>query len=234
MIEFLINNRLNILIFVEILAAVTGVLLYGKYKGSAAKYFIYFLVYIVFMAIGGRYTYWVYNDGIFSFLEGTLLESNYWWYTLFWKIAAVVFFGWYYLQVLQNTTSKKILKVSIILFLIISFGTILVTLPDFFKGAIPIISILGALIILQCVFYYFLEILQGDKILTFYRSITFYISCAILLFWLIKTPLVFFDPYYRMADMQYVNLRAGINFFVIYFMYITYTVGLIVAKPEYD
>ena len=233
-IDFLINNSQNLTLFVEILAAVTGLILFKKYKHTAAKYFIYFLVYIVVMVIIGRYSYLVRNDGVLSFLEGTLIERNYWWFTLFWTIAAVVFFGWYYAKILKNEVHKNILKISIFSFMFISLIIILFDLKSYFTGSIPPINILGGLIILQCVVYYFLEILQSEKILNFYKSLNFYISCAILIFWLIKTPLAFFEPYYRKADMDYVNLRGYINLFVISFMYITYTIGLIVSKPEYD
>lgn len=222
------------MLFVEILAAVTGLVLYKKYRNTAAKYFIFFLVYTVIIVILGKYTYYIKNDGILSFLDGTVFERNYWWYTLFWKIGASVFFGFYYSEILVNKGLKKILKFSVILFIFISIVLILSNLSLYFTSAIPSISILSALIILQCVFFYFLEILQSDKILSFYTSLNFYISVAILLFWLIKTPLAFFEPYYTKTDIEYVNLRSCINLGVISFMYITYIIGLIVSKPEYD
>lgn len=225
---------MQIFLSVEILAAVTGLILYNKYKHTAAKYFIYFLVYIVITVIIKRYTYCVKDDGFLSFLDGTLLEKNYWLGTISWKIGAVTFFGWYYLKILNNKAQKNILRMSIILFIIASLFIILFTLPDFFKTSIPSIAILGALIILQCSFYYFMEILQSEKILTFYKSLNFYISCVILLFWLVKTPLVFYEQYYSKSDMDYVSLRHFINLFLISFMYLTYTIGLIVSKPEYD
>ncbi|MFD2540812.1 hypothetical protein ACFSSB_00660 [Lacinutrix gracilariae] len=232
--EFLLKYASLCLLGLEILAAVIGLLLYSKYKHTAAKYFIYFLVYVVFIVIIGRYTWLVKEGGAFSFLLGTLLERNYWFGTITWKIGAVSFFGWYYLKILKNNTQKKILRISLILFIVASVLIILLTLPNFFVTSIPSISILGALIILQCSFYYFMEILQSEKILTFYKSLNFYISCVILLFWLVKTPLVFYEQYYRIIDMDYVYLRGIINLFVISFMYITYAVGLIVSKPEYD
>ena len=233
-IDFLLNNRNNLTLFFEILAAVTGLVLFNKYRHTVAKYFIYFLVYIVLMVILGRYTYLVGNNGVFSFLEGTLLERNYWWFTLFWKIVAVVFFGWYYSKILHNKLHKKILKITTFSFIIISLIIILLNLKLYFTNSIPSIGILGALIILQCVYYYFVEILTNEKVLNFHKSLAFYISCAILLFWLIKTPLAFFEPYYRKSDMDYVNLRGYINLFVNTFMYLIFTVGLIVSKPEND
>jgi len=233
-IDYVINNSHNLILFFEILAAVTGLVLFNKYKDTNAKYFIYFLVYIVIIVIFGRYSYFVRNDGLFNFLDGTLLERNYWWFTLAWDIVAPTFFGFYYSKILQNIVRKKILKMSVIIFLVVSIIIIILNLNLYFTSSMKSISVLGALIILQCVFFYFMEILQSDKLLSFNKSLNFYISCAILLLWLVQTPLVFFEQYYRKLDMEYVNLRGLINLFVISFMYITYTIGLIVSKPKYD
>ncbi len=223
-----------ITISLEILAAVTGLLLYKKYKHTAAKYFIYFLVYIVIMVFLGRYSYFVKNNGIFSFLDGTLLEKNYWYFTLFWNIVGSTFFGWYFSKIIKNRIQKKILRISVLVFWVLSMIIIFSNWQLFFTNSIPSISVLSAVIILQCVCFYFMEILRSDKILTFHKSLNFYICCAILVLWLLQTPLSFFNPYYRKLDMDYVNLRGYINLFVIAFMYITYTIGLIISNPKYD
>lgn len=233
MVKFINDYASYLYLVVEIIAAVTGLILYKRYRHTAAKYFIYFLIYVVVFGVIGRYTFWV-RDGIFSFLQGTLLEKNYWWYTICWSLGAIVFFVWYYLKILTNQRAKSTLKIALTLFLIASLCIIILTLPDFFKTSIPSISVLGAIIIMLCVFYYFFEMLQSDKILKFYKSLNFYISCTILVFWLVKTPLAFFEPYFRVADMDYVNLRGYINLFAISLMYLTFTVGLIVSNPDYD
>lgn len=218
----------------EIIAAVTGVLLFKKYRHTAAKYFIYFLVYIVVIVFIGKYSHLVRNNGFFSFLEGTLFEKNYWWFTIFWDIGGTVFFGWYYQKILNDKRSISILKISIIIFVLISLLEITFTLPKYFKTSMPIINLASALVILQCAFLYFFEVLRSDKILYFYKSLSFYITCAILILWLIQTPLVFFEHYFRTDDMEYVNLRKNINLIIIAFMYISYTIGLIVSNPDYD
>ena len=203
-IDFINKNASNVWLFLEIVAAVTGVLLFKKYKQTQAKYFIYFLVYIVAIVIIGRYSHLVRNNGVLSFLEGTLLERNYWWFTLFWEIVAGIFFGWYYSKVLYKQLHKKLLRVSVIVFIIISIVAISFNINLFFTRSISIIEISGALIILQCTFYYFIEVLQSDRVLTFYKSLTFYISCAILVLGRIQIPLVFFEHYFNLADMDYV------------------------------
>lgn len=234
MLEFLIQHSNNLYLLLEIIAAVTGIILYKKYRNTAAKYFIHFLIYIVIIVIIGKYSHFVRNNGLLNVLEGTLFEKNYWWFTIFWNIGGTVFFALYFQKILKSIKSKRWLKYSLVIFLIISITEIVYTYPDFFKTAIPLVRLSSLIVILQCVFYYFLEVLQSDKILYFYRSLGFYISCAILILWLIQTPLVFYEDYYSLRDKSYVNLRNSINLIGISFMYITYTIGLIVSNPDYD
>lgn len=216
------------------LPAIVGLILFKKYKHTAVKYFILFLVYVVIIELVSKYTYYIYNDGPISFLEGTLIERNYWWSTISWKIGAVLFFGWYYLKILHNKRHIKFIRMSLLFFIIASIVTIILSFPDFFKKPLPIISIIGGLIILQCVFFYFLEILQNEKILIFYKSLNFYVSCAIFVFWFIKTPLVFYEQFYTQSDWDYIHLRSFISLFVIYFMYLTFTFALIWCDPEQE
>ena len=224
----------NIFLILEILAAVTGIIFLKKYRGTAAEYFIYFLIYIVVYVIIGKYSHFVKDNGPLSFLDGTLLERNYWLFTIFWDIGGTLFFGWYFHKILENESLKKVLRISIVVFLTISIIEIIMTLPDFFKTALPLLNVASLIIILQCVFYYFLEVLRSDKILYFYKSLGFYISCAILILWLIQTPLVFFEHYFSLKDADYVVLKNRINLIAISFMYLTYTIGLIVSNPDYD
>ena len=229
--DFIFQYYIDLVLFVEILAAVTGLILYKKYSQTIAKYFILFLWYVVLLSTVGRYTLYI-DDGFLYFLKGTIFERNYWLYTIMWKICAVIFFSCYFQRILKSIVNITILKYSTYVFLGISVFTILTNLDFFFKGSFPIIYICGGIIILQCAFFYFFEILQSDEILNFHKSLNFYIACAILFFWLIKTPLVFYEIYYTKADLNYVLLRSYINIAVIFTMYLTFTVGLIVSKPE--
>ena len=89
--DFLLKYYNTITFCVEILAAVTGLLLYRKYKLTAAKFFICFLVYLSICDFIGSYVYYIKNNGFLSFLEGTVLVRNFWWTTLYWKIGAIIF-----------------------------------------------------------------------------------------------------------------------------------------------
>jgi len=229
---FLIKHYSLLTSLSEILAAVTGILLFKKYKLTAAKFFIYFLVFLLIGDSFNFYTRLIKNHGILSFLEGTVFEKNYWWSTIYWKIGAILFFVFFYIKILKTVLFRKILKYSGFVFLIISVTTIIINWEHFFSRFFPIISIMGAVIIFMCTVFYFMEVLQDERILAFYKSINFYISSAIFIWWLIITPIVFYDIYGEYRDIVYINLRRYIYLFANILMYLTFTFALIWCKPQ--
>ncbi len=238
--EFLKENYHILTTITESLAAVTGLLLYNKYRFTAAKYFIYFLVYLTICDFISSYSMYVHPDKIFRFLIGTIFEKNHWWSTLYWQIGAIMFFSFYYRKILKTKNFKTIIKFSGYAYLFFSLVYIILNWNAFFYKFFPVMSILGAIIILICTVFYFIEILQSDKVLTFYRSINFYISFAIFIWWLIITPIDFYDVYFAYdsgsnnRDWNFVFLQLEIFLFANIFMYSTYTFALIWCKPEND
>ena len=230
--EFLRQNYHHLTHGVELIAAVTGFLLYKKYKNTNAKYFIWFLIYLVLADFLGRYVYYIKDDGFLSFLEGTVLEKNRWLSTLRWKIGGILFYSFYFETLLEKRHYKKILKYTRYAFFIFSIGYILWNWNDFFIKSFPVISVLGAIIIFLCTTLYFIEILQGENLLKFYKSINFYISSTILIWWLIITPLVFYDIYFTNADWNFVILKWQIYLFANIFMYLTFAFALIFCQPD--
>ncbi len=230
--EFLRQNYSLLTRSVEILATVTGLLLFKKYKLTVAKYFIWFLVYLSICDFLGTYTYYIKDNGFLNFLENTIFEKNYWWSTLFWKIGAILFFGFYFQKIIINKSYKLIIKYCTVFFLIFYLVYIAVNLNVFFVRFFPIIDVLGAIIIFLCVILYFIEILQNEHIVAFYKSINFYIAFTILIWWLIITPLVFYDVYFSTADWDFVILKTQIYLFANIFMYLTFTFALIWCKPQ--
>lgn len=232
--EFLLQYK-NLLTFcVEILASVVGLLLYKKYKITTAKYFIWFLIYLTVADTLGNYTKYIENGGFFSFLEGTVFDQGYcyWWYTLFWKIGAPFFFSFYYSKILKSPIFKILVKNVGYGFVLYSIIFIILNKEAYFIRFFPSISVFGAAIIFLCTVLYFIEILQSAKILSFYISLNFYISVAIFIWWLIVTPIVFYDIYHTNGDWNFIFLRWQIYLLANIFMYCTFTFALIFCKPE--
>ena len=232
--EFILKNYGIITHCVEAMAALTGVFLYNKYSKTDVKYFIGFLVYLTICDFIGGYKDYVPNDGFLNFLQHTAFVTNHWWSTSYWKIGAIVFFAFYYSKTLKTAQFRNIVKISGYVFFFFSVFYIALNWEDFFSKFFPIISILGAIVIFLCSVFYFVEVLQSDKILTFYKSINFYISFAIFIWWLIITPLVFYDLYHSNNDWNFIFLKWEIYLFANSFMYLTFTFALIFCKPEAD
>lgn len=234
--EFLKQNYRTLTFSVEILAVVFGILSYKKYKHTTAKYFIYFLIYVLFVDCIGNYPFYVkeykFLSNINAIIKGTVFEKNKWWYTIFWRIGSILFFTFYYSKIVKNHIRQKAIKYFGIIFLITSLFTLIYNRDVFFTSSFPLITIMGAVIVVLCVTFYFIDILFSNEILKFYKSINFYISSAILLWWLIITPILFFDIYHNQSDWDFVFLKWQIFLFVNFFMYITFTIGLIVSKPD--
>ncbi|MDO6761510.1 hypothetical protein Q4566_14960 [Tamlana sp. 2_MG-2023] len=237
MIEFLHQNYLYLALGVEFLAAAIGLLLYKHYAHTAAKYFIIFLVYIFIVDLLGVYTHFVKENKVLSFLLDTVYEKNYWLFTLTWDIGAVLFYSLYYRKILQNRLSKIIVVGISILFFLFSLMYITSHWNSFFTGFYDSIIVFGGFVIVVCTSLYFIEILLSEKILYFYKDLNFYISVAIFVWWIVITPLTFYDVYYtyevgsKVRDWDYVHLRHQIYILANLFMYLTFTFALIWCKP---
>ncbi|SFZ94274.1 hypothetical protein SAMN05428642_10439 [Flaviramulus basaltis] len=232
--EFLLEYKNTITFSVEVMAAVTGLFFYKKYKLTAAKYFIWFLIYLSVCDFLGSYVKYINKDDFLSFLKGTIFVRNFWWTTAYWEIGAVLFFAFYYSQILKTKVFKTIITYCALIFLVFSILYIIFHWDDYFTRFFPIISILGAVIIFLSTIFYFIETLLSNKILTFYKSINFYISVAIFIWWLILTPLVFYDIYNSYNDWNFIFLKWQIYLFANVIMYTTFTFALISCKPEKD
>ncbi|MDN3667121.1 hypothetical protein ACFFU1_07210 [Algibacter miyuki] len=230
--EFLFAYKNTISYFLENMAAVTGLILFKKYKHTNAKYFIYFLVYLAVCDFLAGYTRYIRNDGPLSFLEDTVFRKNYWWSTLFWKIGAIVFFTFYFNKILKTPIFKTIIKAVGISFVLFSVSYIALHWDAYFVTFFPSIGVFGAITVLISTIFYFIEVLQSDKILTFYKSLNFYISFAVFIWWLIITPLVFYDIYMSNKDWNFIFLKWQIYLIANITMYSTFTFALIWCKPE--
>lgn len=234
--DFFLNNYASIILFVEVLAAITGLLCLKKFSNTQVKYFIYFLVFLAIIELIGAYPIYVANfeslAGVKEFLKGTRFETNHWWFTTFWTIGGALFYSFYFHSFLKSINSRRVLKGLTFAFLVSSIIYILFNWDIFFGSSFYFVNIFSAFVILLSVVLYFVEVLKSQKILTFYKSINFYIAAVLLVFFLIKTPLIFYDVYFSRQDMDYVKLNATINILCITFMYITYTFALIWCKPR--
>ena len=230
------TSQLNDLIL--IVCAVIGIIFYKKYKNYNSKIFIYYLIYVAFVDFIGSYPTYVIEyqqlHGLRDYLKETSFSRNYWWITTFWNLGGVLFMSYYYYKILLNINFKKIVKYVCFIFLLSSTTYISQNLDSFFNSQLKFVNIFGALVILNCISLYFIEILNSDKILVFYKSLNSIVSIAMFLWWLIITSLLFYEVYFSAYDIGYLNLRSNVYLFSNLFMYLTFSLALIWCDPEQE
>ena len=234
--EFLRENFSFLNKFVEIIAATVAIIVYRKYKYSSVKYFLWFLIYVFIVELIGGYTVYVakfsFLSNIKEALEDTLIEKNYWWYNTFWGIGSVLFYSFYFEKIVENKLYKKILNYSRKIYLVFELGYIIFNTDLFFNSSIAVVKMLGATIVLLSTILFFVEILKSEKVLVFYRSINFYIAATVFVWFLIRTPIVFYDVYFTTNDWDYVILKAAIILVTNMFMYLTFSIALLCCKLQ--
>ena len=230
--EFLTNYYSILTKSFELLAALTGVLLYNKYKNTSVKYFIWFLVWIVINEIIGSYPKYLESANLFHLIEGTLIEENYWWFTIFWTSAATLFYSWFLGNRYKSVLFRRILYYLRCLYILVVLSTIIFKFEEFFKGRAAYIDILSLSIILFSAIFYLYELLSSEKLLNFYKSVYFYVAAIIFIWWLVTTPLGFFEVYNTKQDWNYVVTKWTIKLAANILMYLGFTIALIVSKPE--
>ncbi len=231
MIEF-ITKYFNFISYgFELITAIIGLLVIKRHKQSETKCFIYFLVYIVFVeCIGVSFIY--FRDlGFIQFLRQYGLRSNNW-YNAFWMFGSVLFILKYYHLLLKTKRYKTIVKYTAVVFTLIFVLHVIFNFQLFLKVHPPLYFILDASVIYICVSLYLLELLKSNAVLNMFTSFGLYASTGLFVWWLVITPIIFYDQYNTTADWDFANLKRRVFLFANIFMYTCFAIGLIISKPH--
>ena len=144
----------------------------------------------------------------------------------------MLFYSFLFRKIISKEISNKVIKYSTFVFLLFSICSIALNYNSFFNESLRIINVFGTIIILMSVILYFIEMLKSESVLNFYKSLYFYIGAVIFIWWLIITPIVFYEIYFSTSDWNFVFLKWQIFLFANVFMYLTFTFALIYCKPE--
>lgn len=231
MIEFLAKNFNFITYGLEFLAALTGIICLKNYINSSTKYFIFFLIYIfIIEVLGASLVYYPDFYPVYLIRRIGFQMTN--WYNIFWFFGSIVFVLYYFYSLLQLKQNKFIIKIVGILFSLIMLGHFIIYFDVFMSSHPKLYQFLGLLATFISIALYFIEFLKSDSMLNIFKTFGFYASIGLFLWWLIITPVIFFDFYNTEADWHFVNLKRLIFLFANAFMYSTFTFALMYCKPE--
>lgn len=231
MLNFLIEYFNYISNGLELFAALIGVLYLRKYKNTTTKYFIYFLIYIVFVEAVGIGFFYFHSFPLIHFLRSLGLRSVSW-YNIFWMFGSVLFGMYYFHALFKLKAFKTLIKIIALVYSIAMLSHFYLFPELFLKKHAPFYQLLGAFATLICVVLYFIELLKSDNTTNLFNTFGFYASIGLFLWWLIITPVIFYNIYNTTSDWDYVNLKRLIFLFGNMFMYLTFAFALIWCVPQ--
>ncbi|MFL0352791.1 hypothetical protein [Xanthomarina sp. GH4-25] len=217
-----------------IFAFIVGILVYKKYKKTQVKYFIWFLGWIVFLEIVGSYPLYLQNSGLSHLIKGTLIEQNYWWYTISWASTATIFYSWFLSQKYESNIFKTIIKLCIYGYVLVILVSAIIDYKIIFGIRPTYITVLNVTIIILSTVFYLYNLINSEKLLNSFKSLYFYVAIILLVWWLITTPLSFFEVYNSDSDWDFVTIKWTITLIANIFMYLGFALALLWCDPEQE
>ncbi|WP_299314579.1 hypothetical protein [uncultured Aquimarina sp.] len=224
---------LIIINFIEIVAAIAGTIYLKRYReDKLSRYLVFFLWFTILMELTlGWLPAGVYFLESFSFLCDTIFEDNIWVYNIYDIISFVFYFSLF--SSLKELKKLKrfsfFLSMSFIVFAVVN----LFLSGSFFTEPSSLNFLLGSLILLLHVIYFFFRILQSEQILDFYRIIFFYIGIGTMIFNLSVSPILIYSKYFSNArSPEFVQIYKIILSTANIFMYTCFTIGFVICLKK--
>ena len=212
-----IDSLLYIITVLEFIAAIVATVYFKKYRKSSEKYFLYFLWFTFFIEAFGASLKPYYPIGVS------------WIYSVF-SFASVIFYFFWYYQILKNKSLRRVVVVFASLFSLIT--TLAYILPDELKnqGYAFVVGSLGSLGILILTLCHFYRLLNSDEVLIIKHKLSFWISTGLLLFYVGIIPLVLLTKTLVISPLSRILILISLNLI----LYGCYVIGFIWTKKKYN
>lgn len=229
--EFFLKRTI---IFAVFLTAIFATLTYKRYKDSQSWVFMPFLWFTFVVELFNLlptaslfFPDWNFLKLMNRILPNHLIKSSIWVGSLY-SIVSFYVYLCYYRSILRPWKFFKVANVFLIIYTIlvihslINFQKLMVSWlqPHMFAGVVFTVVVI-------C--FYFMTILKSDKILSFYKTLPFWLTMGILFFNLVTMPIFIFA--------EQLNFSASIYVYILvissYVMYGCFTIGFIVNTKFY-
>ena len=201
-------------LFLELLAAIVATITYRKYSGSNEKYFLYFLWYTFLIEITGT-------------LIGYAFEAdNYWVYNGF-IISSFLFYFYLYYSILKRKRFRQTIVIFTAAFLLVATYSLIY---EDWSAYHSYTFLTGASFVLVLTVFHFYKLLNSDEVLIVKHKLSFWISTALLLFYMGMIPLMFLTVYADLNDISYLIIILSMNLI----LYGCYIIGFLWTKKEYN
>ncbi|MAL58524.1 MAG: hypothetical protein CMC14_00600 [Flavobacteriaceae bacterium] len=198
----------------ELITALIALVTYAKYRHSKEKYFLIFLWYTLLIDALGAILgdiFYVNNNGVYNA------------YT----ISSMLFYFYWYHSILKRKVFKKTVIVFSILFGVIAFLSLCFENWNVYHSYT---FVTGALFLMVLTLFHFHQLLNSDEVLIVKYKLSFWISTALLLFYVGMIPLFFLAKYTNIMGLSYKIILLSLNV-ILYGCYMT---GFLWTKKEYN
>jgi len=211
---------------VEFIAALSGTIYLRKTKNYSLKIFVQYLWLTVIVEWLGTYPQILQNNYNYSWyidLKNSVFCENRWLYNIY-SLLTIGLFGVFYSDLLSIKIFKVIIRGVVVFYTVFSIIFYIFTDAFFIKG-LPYDNILASVIVSLFVVFYFIELMRSEFILIYYKLPSFYISVALLLWYLMVTPLFIFDAYFYAMNTQFIEFRGLLLLLINIFTYLCFAFG---------
>ncbi|MEZ4859494.1 MAG: hypothetical protein R2781_11860 [Flavobacteriaceae bacterium] len=198
----------------ELTTAIIALVMFKKYKFSNEKYFLYFLWYTFLIEIVGL------------ILGEVILVNNFGVYNTFTITSMLFYFYWYY-SILKKPEFKKTVIIFSVIFSIVAFLSLCF---ESWKVYHSYTFVTGAIFLVVLTLFHFYQLLNSNEVLIVKYKLSFWISTALLLFYVGMIPLFFLMQYTGIVGISYQIILLSLNVI----LYGCYTTGFLWTKKEYN
>lgn len=223
---------LRFLVFLlEGTAAIAGLYYYKKHPDNkAAGMFAYFLLLTYLVEAIGLIPAAIYYNECLHYLKETFLYQNYWLYNPYLIVSFVVYLT-FFRKHIGNKSLSKILKKVVITYAIASVLVLIFT-DVYLLTTSTFTYLVGSILLLGFIFYYYFEMLLSNRILKIKRDISFFISIGAVVYFLATTPIFIYFAYFTEKSPEFVQLSSTVMIVMNIFMYTTYTLGFLLLANK--
>ncbi|WP_460219113.1 hypothetical protein [Psychroserpens sp. MEBiC05023] len=218
--EFLYEHRSLIGKLFEATAAISGSWYLKKTKNVQLKVFVYYLWLTVLVETLGVYKSFLQNNYDYNWFiawKNSVFCQNHWLYNIY-SFLAIGLLGIFYSDLISNKSFKLIIRGIVFIYSVFSIWYYTFT-DAFFVMGLPYDFILASIIVFIYVMLYFIELMNSEFILQYYKLPSFYISVALLLWHLCATPLFIYNSYFRIFNTEFVSFRTLLLLYINIFTY---------------
>ena len=210
------------LAFVPTLIVITIIIaLYNKktYANTVYKYFFYFLIYTILTELAGYIVGYI--IGIPYKLKNHFVYNTY-------IIINFVFYLLFYKNLFRKKSNKKIVTIFLILYLLFTVSDFIFLDPPFLTGLISINFTVGSIFLIITIILFLFEIINNELVLNLKKSLIFWISVGVLLFFIGVLPIFIASEF-----LGFKGIYKQILYFLNVILYGCFSLGFILSEKKY-